>query len=192
MVDLGLVEDLLEDVGDLLFGEDATVGSSGQEPEPGDHFHLIASLARLASARRKTADVSVKRPRLVLGILEAEGDRFSDKVLGLDIVPFGEQFQGETEESRHLLVAGEGNEAKCRFLAGVQRRFDVEVVSHGGGLPMEIGHPLRSGVLGLPLWAAPLKTGATAGLPSSVCPNLPEKHCWASRQWHPNWQPPTS
>jgi len=29
--------------------------------------------------------------------------------------------------------------------------------------------------------------GATAGLPSSAKQISPEKHCWASQQWHP-WE----
>src|SRR6516162_9804563 len=54
-----VLKDLFNDVGSLLVLEDAAIGGSGEEPEPGNHHGVIFGQTGLEMSLRKAADEAI-------------------------------------------------------------------------------------------------------------------------------------
>ena len=111
MLEGAALEDLVQDVGHLLLGENTAVGLAREEPEPGHPLDMVFAIPRFAAARRKLVHVAVEESLLraagLIVVVDAERHLLPDHVLGIDSMVGGFRLKAESEEARHFLVPGE-------------------------------------------------------------------------------------
>ncbi len=107
VLDSAIVEDRLDDLGDILVMEDPAIGVAGQKPELGHHLQFVAGHVALFAGAGKVAHDAIEVTLGIVNLQDIDGDGLADDGGEIDGRVFRQRSEVKVEQARNGFVAGE-------------------------------------------------------------------------------------